>query len=70
MFRGIEGYGDTAEIHRRRLLSHEEPVVITIIDSEAQIECLLPALAEMIGTALIVTSDVQVKRVQRPPMLS
>ncbi|MGH9662896.1 MAG: DUF190 domain-containing protein, partial [Bryobacteraceae bacterium] len=27
VFRGLEGYGETAEIHRHRFLTHDQPVV-------------------------------------------
>src|SRR5438552_7795976 len=29
-FRGLEGYGETAEIHRRHLLGHDLPIVVNI----------------------------------------
>src|SRR5262252_6392879 len=47
VFRGLEGYGDTAEIHRRHLLVHDEPIVVLIVDSEENVQRLLPALEEM-----------------------
>src|SRR5262249_51841074 len=34
VFRGLEGYGESAEIHRHHLIGHDQPIVVTIIDSE------------------------------------
>jgi PII-like signaling protein len=67
VFRGMEGYGDTAEIHRSHLLSHDLPIVVQIVDSDENIRRLLPAVEEMMGTGLIAISDVSVVRVQRTP---
>ena len=63
VFRGLEGYGTTAEIHRKRLLIRDEPVVIVIIDSEEKIRQALPILESMIDTAMIATSSVEVRRI-------
>ena len=30
VFRGLEGYGETAEIHRHRLIGKDQPIVVTI----------------------------------------
>ena len=65
VFRGLEGYGDSAEIHRAHLLSQDRPIVVTIVDSPENIDGLLPALEEMIDTGLIAISDVEVLRVRR-----
>lgn len=65
VFRGLEGYGSTAEIHRSRLLIHDLPIVVTIIDTPENIQRLVPVLEEMMDTGLIALSDVSVMRVQR-----
>jgi PII-like signaling protein len=65
VFRGVEGYGDSAEIHRHRLLVHDQPIIVTIIDSEDKIRHLLPALEEMMDTGLIAMSDVEVIRITK-----
>lgn len=64
VFRGLEGYGETAEIHRAHLIGHDQPILITIVDSEAQIRKLIPALDEMLDTGLMAMSDVQMIRFQ------
>jgi uncharacterized protein len=64
VFRGLEGYGDTAEIHRSHILTHDLPIVVQIVDSEENIRRLLPLLEEMMDQGLITTSDVSIVRVQ------
>ena len=65
VFKGLEGYGETAEIHRPHLLGHDQPILITIVDSESQMSNLIPILDEMLDTGLMAISDVEVLRVQR-----
>src|SRR5436309_1609225 len=64
VFRGLEGYGESAEIHRHHLLVRDQPIVITIIDSEENILRLLPVIEDMMDTGLIAISDVEVARIQ------
>ncbi len=63
VFRGLEGYGESTEIHRHHLLTHDQPIVVTIIDSEENIRRLLPVIEEMMDTGLIAISDVEVARI-------
>ncbi len=65
VFRGLEGYGETAELHRARLIRHDLPITITIVDSPENIARLAPLLEEMMDTGLIAVSDVEVIRVQK-----
>lgn len=65
VFRGLEGYGESAEIHRAHLITHDQPIVVTIIDSAEKIGQLLPVLEEMIDTGVMALSDVEVLRVRR-----
>jgi uncharacterized protein len=65
VFRGLEGYGETAEIHRSHLLTRHLPIVVTIMDSAENMERLLPAIEEMMDTGLIAISDVQTRRLQK-----
>jgi len=66
VFRGLEGYGDTAEIHRSHILTHDLPVVVQIVDSAENIQRLLPVVEEMMDKGLIAISDVTAARIQRP----
>jgi PII-like signaling protein len=65
VFRGLEGYGESAEIHRHHLITHDQPIVVTVVDSEENICRLVPALEEMMDTGLIATSDVEATRIER-----
>ena len=64
VFKGEQGYGETAEIHRKHLLTRDQPVVIVIVDSEEKIQNALPTLEGMIGAGMIATSKVHMKRVR------
>lgn len=65
VFRGLEGYGETAEIHRHHLIGHDQPIVIMIIDQPEALSRLIPIVEGMMDTGLIATSDARVKRVQK-----
>jgi len=65
VFRGLEGYGESAEIHRHHLTAHDQPIVVTIIDTDENIARLLPVVEEMMETGLIAISDVAVSRIQK-----
>ena len=65
VFLGLEGYGESAEIHRRHLVVHDQPIVVTIIDSEENIQRLVPVLEEMVDTGLIAISEVQAVRITK-----
>ncbi len=65
VFRGIEGYGETAEIHKHHLISHDQPIVIIIVDVAENIERLIPAVEDMMKTGVIGVSDVEMIRCQR-----
>ena len=65
VFRGLEGYGEAVEIHRSHLLAHDLPVVVQIVDSEENIQRLLPVLEEMMDKGLISMSDVKMRRIQK-----
>jgi PII-like signaling protein len=62
VYRGIEGYGASSFIRHEHLLSFSKdaPIVVTIIDSEENIQRLLPILDEMVDEGLIAMSHVEV----------
>ena len=70
VFRGLEGYGPTAEIQKARLLGKDQPVVILIVDRAEVVEKALPALTQMMGTRLMAISNVKMKRVQAAATLA
>lgn len=53
--RGIMGFGATSRIHTAKLLrlSEDLPVVVEVVDTEANIERLLPFLDEVIQEGLV-----------------
>ncbi len=61
---GLEGYGETAEMHKRHLMGSDRPIVITIVDTAENIRRLIPAAAEMMDTGLMATSPVEMIRVE------
>jgi PII-like signaling protein len=67
VFRGLEGFGETAEIHRHHLVRKEQPIVVTIVDTEENLARLIPEVEEMMDTGMIATSDVEYMRMERQP---
>jgi PII-like signaling protein len=65
VFRGVEGYGETAEMHRAHLVRHDQPIIITIVDSTERLAALAVAVEGMMDTGLMALSDVRVIRVQK-----
>ncbi|HUA59521.1 MAG TPA: DUF190 domain-containing protein [Verrucomicrobiae bacterium] len=67
VFRGLEGYGGTAEIHRHHLIKKDQPIVVTIVDTEENLTRLIPEVEAMIDTGMIAMSDVEYIRIEKPP---
>lgn len=65
VFRGLEGYGESAEMHKSHLIRHDQPILIAIVDSEDNLSRLVPVVEEMMDTGLMAVSDVRVVRVQK-----
>jgi len=65
VFRGLEGYGETAEMHKAHLVRSDRPIVITVVDTAENIQRLIPVVAGMMDTGLMATSGVQMIRVQK-----
>jgi PII-like signaling protein len=67
VFRGLEGFGETAEIHRHHLIRKDQPIVVTIVDTPENLGRLIPEIEEMMDTGMIATSDVEYMRIEKPP---
>jgi len=67
VFRGLEGYGETAEIHRHHLIRKDQPIVVTIVDTTENLARLIPEVEQMMDTGMIATSDVEFMRIEKPP---
>ena len=65
VFRGLEGYGESAEMHRSHLARHDQPILISIVDSADNLSRLVPVVEEMMDTGLMAASDVTAVRVQK-----
>ena len=64
VFRGLEGYGESAEIHRHHLVRKDQPIVVTIVDTEENLMRLISEVEEMMDTGMIATSDVEYLRIE------
>jgi len=65
VLRGLEGYGESAELHRSHLARHDQPIVVSIVDTAENLDRLVPMVEDLMDTGLIAVSDVQVIRVQK-----
>jgi PII-like signaling protein len=65
VFPGLEGYGESAEMHKAHVVRNDRPLVITIVDSAERLAALAPVVEAMIDTGMTALSDVQVVRVQK-----
>jgi uncharacterized protein len=67
VYRGLEGFGASARIHHAQSLSISKnaPIMVTVIDTEEQIQKLVPHLDRMIAGGLIASSLVEAIRYSR-----
>jgi uncharacterized protein len=65
VFRGLEGYGETAEMHRPHLMRRDQPILISIVDTAENFARLVPAVEEMVDTGVLAVSSVKAIRVQK-----
>lgn len=65
VFRGLEGYGESAEMHKSHLARHDQPIMISVVDTADNLRRLVPAVEEMMDTGLMAVSEVLVVRVQK-----
>ena len=64
VLRGVEGYGETAAIHREHLVKHDLPITVLVVDSAEQISALVPVLEQMMEKSVMAVSDVKMRRAQ------
>jgi PII-like signaling protein len=65
VFRGLEGFGGTAAIHKPHLIGGDAPLSVVIVDSEEKIQDLLTELEKIVGTAVMAVSSVRMRRVEK-----
>jgi hypothetical protein len=64
VLRGIMGYGAASRVHTAKLLrlSEDLPIVVEIVDTQAQIDTLLPFLDEVVTEGLVTMERAHVIR--------
>ena len=62
VYQGILGYGANRRIHRDTALhlSHDRPIMLSVVDTEEKLRAFRPMLDEMVQQGLVVLSDVDV----------
>jgi PII-like signaling protein len=61
IYQGILGYGANRRIHKEgMLLSHDRPIMISVVDTEERLRSFLPVLDDMVQQGLVVLSDVDI----------
>jgi PII-like signaling protein len=62
VYRGILGYGANRRIHKDSTLnlSHDAPILLTVVDNEQKLRAFLPVLDQMVQQGLVALSDVDI----------
>jgi PII-like signaling protein len=62
VYQGILGYGANRRIHKDTTLhlSHDRPIMLSVVDTEEKLRAYVPILDSMIQQGLVVLSDVDV----------
>ncbi|MFZ0911479.1 MAG: DUF190 domain-containing protein [Candidatus Acidiferrales bacterium] len=62
VYQGILGYGANRRIHKETTLnlSHDRPMMLSVVDSEEKLRAYFPILDSMVQQGLVVLSDVDV----------
>jgi len=62
VYQGILGYGANRRIHQQKTmtLSHDRPIMLSIVDTEEKLRAFTPILDDMITQGLVVLSDVDI----------
>lgn len=62
VYQGILGYGANRRIHKDSALhlSHDRPMMLSVVDTEERLRAFLPVLGDMVQQGLVVFSDVDV----------
>jgi PII-like signaling protein len=62
VYQGILGYGANRRIHQQKTLnlSHDHPIMLSIVDTEEKLLAFAPVLDDMVKQGLVVLSDVDI----------
>jgi PII-like signaling protein len=68
VLRGIEGFGAHSRIHSSRILrlSEDLPIVVEIVDTEENVDRVLPLLDEMVTEGMVTLERVEVIAYRAP----
>ena len=69
VYQGILGYGANRRIHKEKALSlsHDHPIMLTVIESEEKLRAYFPILDGMVQQGLVVLSDVDIIKYTHDP---
>jgi uncharacterized protein len=65
VLRGLEGYGETGEMHEHHATGSDQPIIVVIVDSEEKLRACVPVFEAMMTTGVMAISDVEMTRIQR-----
>jgi PII-like signaling protein len=62
VYAGILGYGANRRVHQDKTLSlsHDRPIMLSVVDSEEKLRAFTPTLEKMVQQGLVVISDVDI----------
>jgi len=62
VYHGILGYGANRRVHQQKTmtLSHDRPIMLSVVDTEEKLRAFAPVLDDMITQGLVVLSDVDI----------
>lgn len=62
VYRGISGYGAHRRVHKEKPfhLSHDNSIMLTVVDAEEKLKAFLPVVDQMVQEGLVVLSDVDI----------
>lgn len=69
VLRGILGFGAKSHLHTAHILrlSQDMPIIIEVVDSQENIDCILPEVEKLMGDGLITVEKVNVLRYVAKP---
>lgn len=69
VYQGILGYGANRRIHKEKTLSlsHDHPIMLTVIEDEQKLRAYFPILDGMVQQGLVVLSDVDIIKYTHDP---
>ena len=71
VYRGILGYGANRRMHKDSALnlSHDAPILLTVVDTEEKLRAFFPVLDQMVKQGLVAMSDVEVIKYSHAQLL-